>query len=375
MTHRSLTRRLLPVFLFVVMAVPASLVWAQQDAEKKADPQAQPNDPAAVDDAKTKDVPDANAEMYVVPDGTVAELMAYIKKIRAFQPTSVLEVFSHRKNAGEAIRSAAEKILAQEKDQETDAYKLATLLLLQVDVGSLPTATPEDQARVYQRVKDMIAREGLTEQMFGLAFQTASGLEHGNNRELAAQAFSEFGKQFGQSENEEVARVAEKLKGAARRLQLPGKPIKVEGTDLAGEKFDWKAYQGKVVLIDFWATWCFPCVANMPKIQALYEKFHDKGFDVVGINIDQDRVALEDFVKQNKIPWTTLHENDGTGEQPTADYYGVLSIPTMMLVGRDGNVISISVEAEELEQIIYEQFGEKFEPSAEPAEEMDTAGE
>jgi thiol-disulfide isomerase/thioredoxin len=348
---------LLVVSLAWAFALPAS---AWQAAEKQPD--------APANDANESET-DTNEAMYEVPDGDVEQLVAFIKKIQAFEPNNVLEVFAHRKNAGEAIRGAAEKIKELEKDEDSAAYKLATRLLLQVEVGSLPTATPDEQARIYQQVKQLIAQEGATEEMFGLAYQTASGLEYGTNEELAAKAFEEFGELFSKSDNEQLAEVADKLIGASRRLRLPGNPIKIEGKTLSGETFDWKSYEGKVVLIDFWATWCGPCRAELPNIKALYKKFHDQGFDVVGISIDQDRAALEDYVKENKLPWTTLHENNGEGAHPTADYYGVLGIPTMILVGRDGKVLSTHARGEELGAMLNEQFGVESDNEAEkPAE-------
>jgi thiol-disulfide isomerase/thioredoxin len=357
-----------PWLLAMLLAVTcgfASMASAQQDAEKKAEPQ----------ETEKNEEPKNNEAFYKVPEGNVKQLVAFIEKVRGFEPTNVLEVFAHRKNAGEAVRGAAEKIVELEKDKESEAYKMATQLLLQVEVGSLPTATPDEQARIYQKVKQRIAKEGATEQMFGLAYQTASGLEYGTNEELAAKAFAEFGELFSKSENEEMAAVAEKLIGASRRLRLPGNPIKVEGTDLQGDEFDWNSYKGKVVLIDFWATWCGPCREELPNIKALYKKFHKKGFEVVGISIDADRAALEDYVKENKLPWTTLHENDGEGAHPTADYYGVLGIPTMILVSRDGNVLSTHARGEELADMLYEQFGVKKEEPKKTDKEKEAAAE
>ena len=121
-----------------------------------------------------------------------------------------------------------------------------------------------------------------------------------------------------------------------------------------------------MVLIDFWATWCGPCRAALPSVKAAYKKYHERGFDVVGISIDQDRKALEEFITQYELPWVTLHDETGEGSHPVADYYGVLSIPTMILVGRDGKVISTHARGDQLEELLTAQFGEA---DAEPAKE------
>ncbi len=92
---------------------------------------------------------------------------------------------------------------------------------------------------------------------------------------------------------------------------------------------------GKVVLIDCWATWCPPCLREMPRVKAAYDRFHSKGFEVVGISSDDDREALEKFVKENRIPWPQYF--DGKGElNAFALKFDVGGIPTIWLLDRKG---------------------------------------
>ncbi|HET6880531.1 MAG TPA: TlpA disulfide reductase family protein, partial [Pirellulales bacterium] len=101
--------------------------------------------------------------------------------------------------------------------------------------------------------------------------------------------------------------------------------------------------------------WCGPCVAEVPNVKSLYAKYHDRGFDVVGISLDRDRAALDKFLVEKEIPWTTLHEAGGT--HPAATHYGVNAIPTMLLVGRDGKVVSIRARGEELTRLLADLIG------------------
>jgi thiol-disulfide isomerase/thioredoxin len=152
------------------------------------------------------------------------------------------------------------------------------------------------------------------------------------------------------SSNEQIQKMGESFAGTLRRLSLPGHPMEISGTLLNGKPFDQKTLAGKVVLVDFWATWCGPCVAEIPNVLEQYEKYHKDGFEVVGISLDQEREALEKFVTEQKLPWPILFEEPkGDGWQhPLATFYGISGIPTVVLIGRDGNVITLDARGEKL---------------------------
>jgi thiol-disulfide isomerase/thioredoxin len=108
--------------------------------------------------------------------------------------------------------------------------------------------------------------------------------------------------------------------------------------DIQGNPLSISKYKGKVVLVDFWATWCGPCVAELPLVQSAYKKYHDKGFEIVGISLDEDKDALESFVKKKKMPWPQYFEGKRfDGKLPVK--YGVDATPTTYLIDREGKII------------------------------------
>jgi peroxiredoxin len=146
------------------------------------------------------------------------------------------------------------------------------------------------------------------------------------------------------------------------RLDWIGKAPKIEGAIFGGEKFDWSKYKGKIVLLDFWATWCGPCVRELPNVKADYEKYHDRGFDVVGISLDEKDEDLADFLQKEKLAWPTLLETDPAKREfnlPLAKQFGVDSIPATFLIDRSGKVAAISVRGEELGKQIEKLLAEK----------------
>ena len=189
--------------------------------------------------------------------------------------------------------------------------------------------------------------------------QFAGALEHmPGGTEAAGKAYAAFGGSFVKSSNPQIKAMGEGMAGMLRRLSLVGNEMEISGTNLDGSPFDQKSLAGKVVLVDFWATWCGPCVAELPNVLAAYEKYHDKGFEVVGVSLDTDRDALEGFLKEKEIPWTILFEQpEGQGWQhPLAAYYGITGIPTVILIGRDGKVVSMDVRGEKLGEALAKLF-------------------
>ena len=127
-----------------------------------------------------------------------------------------------------------------------------------------------------------------------------------------------------------------KSKGAElEELGTDPKPIDVKGYD--GKPIKLADLKGKVVMIDFWATWCGPCVAELPNVIATYKKYHSQGFEIVGISLDQDEAKLKDFLASHDMPWAQFFDGKGW-ENEVGQLYGVTSIPATYLLDRDGKI-------------------------------------
>jgi thiol-disulfide isomerase/thioredoxin len=117
-------------------------------------------------------------------------------------------------------------------------------------------------------------------------------------------------------------------------LKFPG----FSETDLAGNPLSVSAHRGKVTMIDFWATWCSPCRAEMPNVIATYRRYHPQGFDIIGVSLDENRNQLANFIQAQGMTWPQYFDGGGWGTK-LAKKYGVNSIPMDYLLDRHGIII------------------------------------
>jgi thiol-disulfide isomerase/thioredoxin len=147
-------------------------------------------------------------------------------------------------------------------------------------------------------------------------------------------------KKLGASSNPQLKALATQAQEKQKLMvAVKAKPLDLKYTALDGRAVDLSKLRGKVVLVDFWATWCPQCLEELPDVVAAFKKYHGQGFEVVGVSLDQDKDALESFVKEKNIPWPQYFDGKGWDNE-ISSRYGIDSLPVMWLLDKRGMLVS-----------------------------------
>ena len=155
-------------------------------------------------------------------------------------------------------------------------------------------------------------------------------------------------KKLAESKNEKVAEMAKReMEKTEKMASLKTKPLDLKFAATDGKDFDIAKLRGKVVLVDFWASWCGPCMAEAPNVVATYKKLHDKGFEIVGISLDQEKDAMEGALKKQGMTWTQYFDGQGW-QNKISTSFGIESIPAAWLLDKKGMLRETDLRGDDL---------------------------
>ncbi len=358
----------------------------------------------------------APGEKFAIPDtiNGFEQLITFVEEIDSLEPSGggEQEMMAHQRKVARTVVAAAEQLFSKkisEEDamqsvylklqglrilQELDEPKASELLVKAIEVALADkrpdvravgtkfmvesgfsrwdTWGEEDKTELIDRIIKVLSSSEPEGSQVDLVMKVVGFLGQKNDEPYARQLLSKLVPHFQTSKDPLIQQEVTALKGTERRLNLPGNMMKLSGSLLDGSELDWASYRGKVVLVDFSATWCPPCRAEVPNVLKMYEAYHDKGFEVLGISLDKSPEKAEAYIEQMNIPWPTMFSKNPAERfwsHPMAVYYGVSGIPLAILVDREGKVVHMLAQGENLGRELRRLLGE---PVARSQQRTDT---
>jgi thiol-disulfide isomerase/thioredoxin len=267
-----------------------------------------------------------------------------------------------------ATLSAAPERTALENDLQTLVEKIRGKLSAGAaasgETGGVSADAFTDELKAFDQLLVAYKDEKPERRAQVLVYKGVLYLQVFSDYDAAAAAFRQLKADFPetpQANQVDATLQAIEMQQAAQKVQgqlAVGAPFPdFEEKDLSGQPLSVAKFKGSVVLVDFWATWCGPCVADMPDLIELYKKYHPRGFEIIGVSLDREESALKSYLEKNQITWPQYFDGQ-FWDNKLSRRYGVTSIPFTILVDGEGRIVGKNLRGPELAAAVAKLLGQ-----------------
>ena len=255
------------------------------------------------------------------------------------------------------LKAYADALEKHSRVQSLDEGKEAALafkgVYLQAKVAEIAEneGTAKELVAAMAEVAEFVKAHPETADMTAdLVYPVAVVAANVNDPKLPAQIWTPIRKILAASTDERAKAALIMLEGSIRYSELPGKTFEWKGCDVNGKPLDVSKVDGRVVLVEYWASWCQPSPLLHQQLAALYKTYHEGGFEIVSYNLDSKIEDMNAYLAKNDVYGLVLSDRATVDAKETslAAYYGISEIPTMILVGGDGKVAAVDISIESL---------------------------
>jgi thiol-disulfide isomerase/thioredoxin len=239
-----------------------------------------------------------------------------------------------------------EKLQKSQSEEGLAAYVRFRLLMAAYG-QNIQTASTEEFVKIHsgwlKQLEQYVATYPKSPDAAEAMLQLGIAQEYAGEEEEAKKWYGQVAKQL------PASAAAKKANGARARLESVGKSISLRGKNPSGGNVDLADYRGKVVLVQYWASWCEPCKADMRVLKDLLTKHGRSGFNIIGVNLDTNAKDMAAYLAESRLPWPQIFEEGGLDSR-LANELGILTLPTMILVDRQGKVVNRNIHVVELDR-------------------------
>ncbi len=310
-------------------------------------------------------------DLSIPPQADEKTLSEIIRKAKSSQPVSPEQYRAMQT----AIRDASQELLTLlEANQQTPRYQQAELDMISASVALMTYFGEDAKRKTLEQVHAFLkSRQQLSLPDIQTGMLAAAMLELQPDKGPARDTYQLLDRLLAEDHREEMQSLRVNLQAAVRRLNLLGHKLELSAQSLDGQQIDVDDYAGKYLIVDFFASWCEPCLSEVPRLRKHLAKYREKGLEVVGVSLDGDVESLNAYLEKARLPWPIIHDNADDPQERLQMKLGVSSLPTVLLLNKEGIVVSLEARDSELDRIVQMLF-ETPTPAAGPVQEDASGG-